>query len=148
MADPNLHTGEAGRKSALPLGDLVRRLVGESRTLVRQEVELAKAEMQEKAAAAARHAAWAAAGLFLLLVGAIVLFTAINRGLTALLAQGLPLGVAVWLAPLLLTLALAIPGALLLTRGLRFFQGGAYRPEDIPKSLQENKEWLKRHRMH
>src|SRR4051812_37469121 len=55
------------------LGDLIRALAQDSATLVRQEVALAKAELQENVKSVARDIAMVAVGGVLALIGVLVL---------------------------------------------------------------------------
>src|SRR5687767_11823412 len=84
-----------------PLTHLFRDLSDDVRRLVRQEVELAKAELGETAQRYAKRAASLAVAGGLLFFASLALLAAFMYGLTALLDTFLPLGLAVWLAPLL-----------------------------------------------
>src|SRR5579862_2091976 len=78
-----------------PLGDLVKELASQTSTLVRQELELARAEMTQKGReAGAAGAMFGAAGLVALL-GLIAL--------TLMLIAALATGMDVWLAALIVT---------------------------------------------
>src|SRR5512138_1145241 len=93
--------GQAPGRDDRTLGDLLKELTGEIRDLFRKEVELARTETAEKASRMGSNAAAVLMGGAVVLVGGFVLMEAIVRGLTALLAQWMPLDVAVWLAPLI-----------------------------------------------
>lgn len=121
------------------LGGVVRDL----KTLLRQEVALAKAELRENLAQIQRHLALVAVGAGLLAAAALFLLETASRGLTALLAQFLPLDVAVWLAPLLLALAAGGVGLVVLRRGTAALGHDSLKPEKTLQSLEEDARWLR-----
>ena len=129
-----------GRES---LSALLRDLAESARNLARDEVQLAKAEVSEKVREAVRHLVPIAAGAVLALVAVFMLATAASAGLTSLLAQVMSLGVAVWLAPLLLAVALGAGAWLLVQRGKKGLQQQSLAPERTKESLREGKEWIK-----
>lgn len=100
------------------IGSLLRQLTTEICELFSQEVELAKTELGEKASVAARNIGAIAVGGAIMFLGAIALLAATVTGLGALLETFLPDAVAVWLAPLLVGLALALFGYTRVQAGL------------------------------
>jgi hypothetical protein len=122
---------------------LFRDLSADVSHLVRQEVELAKAEMTEKATRMTRRIASIAVAGGVLLAAGLALLAAVIYGLTALLDTFLPLGVAVWLAPLLLALALGAVGYGLLQSATAALKSESLAPTATVETLQENKQWLK-----
>ncbi len=132
---------EPHERPALP--DLLRGISSDVTALVRDEVALAKAELAQKSARFARHgAAMAAAGAILLAAG-LSLLVAVIYGLTALLDLFLPLGVAVWLAPLLVGAALGAAGWALFQKARTAFASEGFSLSTTAATLQENKQWLK-----
>ena len=83
------------------LGALLRELTSSLTLLFRQEVELAKTEIGEKAALAGRNVGAIAIGGAITLLGGLALLAAVITRLGALLDTFLPTGVAGVLAPLL-----------------------------------------------
>jgi putative superfamily III holin-X len=126
-----------------PLTHLFRDLSEDVRRLVRQEVELAKAELGEKVARYGKRAASLATAGGLLFFASLALLAAFMYGLTALLDTFLPLGVAVWLAPLLVAAVLGGIGYGLLSSALDGFKSERQAKSLTADSLQENREWLK-----
>ncbi len=125
------------------LGDLVKELTGEIRSLFRQEVELARTETGEKLTrVGTRTAALAVAGA-VALIGGLFLIEAVVRGLTALFDLFMPLGIAVWLAPLIVGGALAIVGYALLRRALDRLKHESVAPQKTKQTLEENAQWLR-----
>jgi hypothetical protein len=125
------------------LGDLFRDLSTETRDLLRQEAELAKAEMAEKAARVGSDVGALALGGGMALVGSLALLYAAIAGLTALLGTFLPLGVAVWLAPLIVGGVLVLVGYGRIKKALADLKETSLAPRLTTQSLQENKQWLK-----
>ena len=125
------------------LGDLLRDLSSETGDLLRKEVELAKAEMSEKAARVGADLGAIAVGGGMALAGALALAYAAIMGLTALLDTFLPLGVAVWLAPLLVGGVLVMIALGRIRKAVADLKETSLAPRQTTHSLQENKEWLK-----
>jgi hypothetical protein len=132
---------EERERATIPqlLGGVVRDL----KTLLLQEVALAKAEVRENLAQIQRHLALVAVGAGLMAAAALFLLETASRGLTALLAQFLPLDVAVWLAPLVLALAAGGVGLAVLRRGTVALGHDSLKPEKTLKSLEEDARWLR-----
>ena len=125
------------------LGELLRELSSETNKLFRQEVELAKTEMSEKAAHVGSSVGGIALGGALALLGGLALLYAVISGLTSLFAQFMALGVAVWLAPLVVGGALAFFGYSRIQAGLGTLKSEGFKPQRTTHTIQENKEWLK-----
>ena len=119
------------------IAGLVKRLADQTGTLVRQEVELAKAELTQKGQIAGRGAAHlgAAALLGLLALGAL------TACLIALLAIWID---EVWPAALIVAVvyaAIAVPLAL---RGRqRMREAGPPAPEQTIETVKEDAQWAK-----
>jgi uncharacterized membrane protein YqjE len=116
--------------------ELLKRLSDETATLVKQEVELAKAELQEKGKRAGVGAGmFGGAGLFG--VGAFA-------ALTACLIAALELAVALWLAALIVAVVYAVvAGVLALTGKQKVKQATPPIPEQARESVKEDVEWAK-----
>ena len=121
--------------------DLLRQLSNESGNLMRQEIELAKAEMRQKMGVFQQSMVSIGIGA-VLLVGALLTFLwALNTGLTALLAQIMSLELAVWLSPLILTAALAACGWALLKQGRERMADEGLVPRRTATALREDTRW-------
>jgi len=125
------------------IGQLLKDLRDDTTTLLRQEVELAKAELTEKAARAGRNVGALAVGGAVAFLGAIVLLAFVVTGLTSLFSQFMSPGVAVWLAPLIVGAVLALVGYRMIKKALETLKQERVAPTKTTQSLQENKEWLK-----
>jgi MFS family permease len=119
-----------------PMAELVRQLSDQTTTLVRQEIELAKAEMTAKGKQVGIGAgAFGGAGLVgLYAVGAI----------TACLILALSTAVAGWLAALIVGVVYAAIAGVLALVGKKKTQAGAPPvPERAISSTKEDVEWAK-----
>ena len=129
------HDGQDLRDESI--AELVKRLAEQTNTLVKQEIELAKAELSQKGKIAGAGAGMLGAAA---LVGLLAL-GAVTAMLIALLATALD---HVWLAALIVALvyaAIAVPLAL---RGRdRMREAGSPAPEKTIESVKEDVEWAK-----
>jgi uncharacterized membrane protein YqjE len=117
-------------------GDLVKDLSNQVTTLVHKEVELAKAEMAEKARKA---------GLGIgLLTGAAVAGLLTLGVSTAFLVALLALAMPVWAAALVVAAVWALTAALLALLGVaQLREAGKPVPEETVESVKEDVRWLK-----
>jgi tetrahydromethanopterin S-methyltransferase subunit G len=118
------------------LGELFGELARETGTLVRQEVELAKTEMTQKAAKVGRDIGFLVAGGAVAYAGFLAILAAIAIGLGQL-------GVPWWLAALLVGAVVAGIGGVLVLRGLRALQRENLAPERTIATIKEDVEWAK-----
>ena len=119
-----------------PVGELLKELSQQTSTLVRQELDLAKAEMREKGKAAGLGAGmFGGAGLFgFLALGA----------LTACFILALATAMDGWLAALIVTVVYAaIAGVLALTGKQKVQEATPPAPEQTVESVKEDVEWAK-----
>jgi uncharacterized membrane protein YqjE len=119
-----------------PTGELLRELSQQTTELVRQEIELAKAELGEKGKQAGLGAGmFGGAGLFG--VGAFA-------ALTTTIIAGLDRAMALWLAALIVAVVYGIVAAVLAQRGKQKVQEvGAPVPEQTKDSVKEDVQWAK-----
>jgi uncharacterized membrane protein YqjE len=119
-----------------PVGELLKRLASETTTLVRQELELAKAEMREKAGRAGPgFGMWGAAGVTALLA---------LGSLTAFVILALDGALANWLSALIVGLVYAAIAGLLYLRGKqRVEEAGSPVPEQTIETIKEDVQWAK-----
>lgn len=153
MADSDHARGAATDAPARPpraprdersVGDLIRELGSESTRLVREEVELAKAEMREKLDVYEKNVVKMLLGGALLLGAFAVLLVAVNRGLTALLGQFMAVDIAVWLAPLILAVVFGLIGWGMVKGAQRAMGREGVAPKRTLDTLREEKDWAKR----
>lgn len=132
---------EEHSRPAIP--NLLRGISSDVTALLRNEVALAKAELAQKGTRLSHHAIAMALAGGLLLAGGLSLLVAGIYGLTALLDLFLPLGVAVWLAPLLIGAVLGLLGWSRLKAARRAFTSEGLSLSTTAATLQENRQWLK-----
>ena len=132
---PGDSQGRSGQ-SDRPIGELVQQLSEQTSTLVRKELELARAEMTQKG-----KTAGIGAGMF----GGAALFGMLALGaLTACLILALAEAVDGWLAALIVAGAYgAIAGVLALTGRMKVKEAGAPVPEQTKESVREDVELTK-----
>jgi hypothetical protein len=119
-----------------PIGELLKQLSQETTTLVRQELELAKAEMTEKG-----KQAGVGAGL---LGGAGVAALLALGALTACLIALLDTAMETWLAALIVTAVWGAIAAVLALRGRdRVQDAGPAVPEQTIETVKEDVQWAK-----
>lgn len=119
-----------------PTGELLRDLSDHTTTLVKQEMELAKAELQEKGKQAGLGAGmFGGAGLFGL--GAFA-------ALTACMIAALDQVMEIWLAALVVAVAYAVIASVLAVTGKqKVKQAVPPVPEQAKDSVKEDMEWAK-----
>jgi fatty acid desaturase len=118
------------------LGELFADLARESSTLLRQEVQLAKTELSQKASALGRDVASVAIGGLVAYAGLLAIVAALIIGLAA---AGLPW----WVAALLVGLIVIGIGYGLIQRGLTALKRENFAPQRTIESLQEDARWAK-----
>jgi uncharacterized integral membrane protein len=131
------------RKDDRSIGQLLKELTQESSTLLKQEMNLAKTEMSEKASRVGANLGEVAVGGAVALLGAIALLLFAVNALTSLLSKFMSPGIAVWLAPLIVGAILAAVGYSMIKKALATLKHESITPTRTTQSLQENKEWLK-----
>jgi len=131
------------RKDDRSIGQLLKELTHETSTLLKQEVDLAKTEMSEKASRVGTNLGSVAVGGAVALLGAIGLLLAVIYGLGAILNNFPSPETASWLAPLIVGGILAAVGYSMIKKALDVLKRESLTPQKTTQSLQENKEWLK-----
>ena len=124
------------------LGRLLKDIASDSRTLIQKEIELAKVEMAEKATRIGRNLAYLAIGALVGFAAFLILLGAASDGLMEALDDRIPDSVAIWLAPLIVGLIVAIVAGVLISKALATLRSEGLAPRQTIDSLQENKQWL------
>lgn len=132
----------ANRREERSVTDLLRELRDETVDLFRQEIALAKTEMQEKVSRLSRNSMYVAMGGGVLGAGALFILLAATAGLYAAMvtADVSPL-LALWVSPLIVGVAVAIIGYGMLKKGQHTIKEESLVPEKTVQSLKEDKEW-------
>ncbi len=126
----------SGQQDNRSLGELFSALAADTGTLVRQEVELAKTEMTQKATRVGKDIGFLLAGGAVAYAGFLAILAAIAIGLGQL---GLPW----WVATLLVGLVVAGVGGFLVMRGVSALRQETALPQQTIDTLKEDAEWAK-----
>src|ERR671917_2037925 len=117
------------------LGELFSELARETSTLVRQEVNLAKTEMSDKASRAGKQVGILAAGGAVAYAGLLAILAAV----IVLLNNIMPL----WASALLVGVVVAVVGYLLVRRALDALKREDFTPRETMETLKEDQQWAK-----
>jgi len=115
------------------LGELFKDLVQDLTLLVRQEMNLAKAEMGQKAARVGMHVGFLAAGGAVAYAGLLAIVAAVIIGLASA-------GLAWWLSALLVGVVVAGIGGFLVMKGLNSLKNEDLTPHATMQTLEDLKE--------
>lgn len=129
-----MEEAEPGRE-ARTLPDLIGRLTGDLASLVRKESELVRAEVTEKVRAAGKAVADIAAGGLLLAAALLVLLQALVLALSKVMDP-------TW-AALLVGLAVAAVGYLLVRIGMKTLSLSNLAPDRTARQLKKDAELIK-----
>jgi MFS family permease len=137
MSTGQQHAGEDLRDR--PVGELVKQLADQTSTLVRQEIDLAKAELTQKGREAGKGA-----GLF---AAAAVIGLLAAGALTAFLIMLLDGALANWLSALIVGIVFAaVAGALAVAGRNRIQRATPPVPQQTVETVKEDVEWAKTQR--
>ena len=126
---------EQQQREERSIGALFAELSQKTTTLVRQEIQLAKVEMSQKASRVGKNVGF-------LLIGSVVAYT----GLLAVVGAGIILlgqVIAYWLSAAIIGVVIAAVGAVLVVKGANTLRQEEPTPRQTVETLQEDKEWLK-----
>ena len=118
------------------LGDLFSDLSRETTTLVRQEIQLAKAELTQSATEAAR-------GIGMLVAGGAVAYAGLLFVLLAIVFGLIEAGWDAWLSALVVGLVVVVIGAILVLRARESLKPANLAPRRTVETLKEDQEWAK-----
>lgn len=118
------------------LGDLFSDLSRETTTLVRQEVQLAKAELTQSATEAAR-------GIGMLVAGGAVAYAGLLFVLLAVVFGLIEAGWEPWLSALVVGLVVMAISAVLVMRARESLKPANLAPRRTVESLKEDQAWVK-----
>jgi hypothetical protein len=123
-------------KDERTLGEMFAELSRETRTLVRQELLLAKTELTEKASRMGKGAAFIVGGGMIAYAGLLAI---VGAFVLMLIALGLP----PWAAALVGGVLVAGLGYLLIRSGLAALKPQELAPRKTMETLKEDAQWLK-----
>jgi uncharacterized membrane protein YqjE len=118
-----------------PVGDLVKDLSAQTSTLVRKEIELARAELQQKGKVAGKGVG--------LLAGAAAFGLVALGALTAGLIALLDLAMATWVAALIVMVLWAVVAAVLAKAGQGALQRATPPAPQTVETVKEDIQWAK-----
>jgi hypothetical protein len=118
------------------LGDLFSDLSRETTTLVRQEVQLAKAELTQSATEAAR-------GIGMLVAGGAVAYAGLLFLLLAIVFGLIEAGWDAWVSALVVGLVVVAIGAILVLRARESLKPANLAPQKTVETLKEDAAWAK-----
>ena len=120
-------------------GELLGELSEDVSTLMRQEVRLAKAEMSQKMSRATADVVKLGAGGLVALAGGLTVVASVVLGLIAL-------GLAAWVAALIVGGLLGVTGYVMLQNGLRDLRRVDPTPHRTVETLRDDLQWVKEQR--
>jgi hypothetical protein len=123
-------------KDERSLGELFSDLARETSTLVRQEVQLAKNEMTQKATAVGKDVGFLAVGGAVAYAGLLALIA------TLIIVLG-TIGLPWWLASLIVGVVVAGIGYFLVQKGLNALKHESMAPQQTIQTLKEDRQWAK-----
>jgi hypothetical protein len=127
-----------------PVTELMRELRDDALTLVRQEVDLARVELSEKASRVARHSGYLAIGGLIAYAGLHFLLLSAVVGLyLALVINGMSRADSGWLSPLIVGGILGAIGTVLVAKAVATLKSEPLLPRRTIESLKEDKAWAK-----
>ncbi|MEA2134499.1 MAG: hypothetical protein QOC68_2408 [Solirubrobacteraceae bacterium] len=129
------HNADTPDQRDRPIGELVKELAGQTSTLVRQEIQLAQAEVTSRGKLAGRGAG--------MLAGAAVAVLLALIALTACLIVALDSAMPLWLAALIVTLIWGLIGAVLAARGRKELQHATPPVPQTIETVKEDIQWAK-----
>jgi Putative Actinobacterial Holin-X, holin superfamily III len=118
-----------------PIGELVRDLSQQTSTLVRKEIELARAELQQKGKVAGKGAGLLAGAA----VAGLLALGALTAGLIALLDKAM----AIWVAALIVMALWAIVAAVLAKAGQGALKRATPPAPQTVETVKEDIQWAK-----
>jgi membrane protein len=117
-------------------GEMFAELSRDTRTLLQQEITLAKTELKEKAAVAGKSAGLIAGGGLIAYGGLLGIVAAV---VLALIEMGLP----PWAGALIGGIVIAAIGYLLIRSGLGRLSAQEFKPQQTIETLKEDAQWLR-----
>jgi len=118
------------------VGSLIRGILNDLRTLIQEEIALARVELREQAGRARAAALSFGIAAAALAFGGIFLLVAIALGIAALL------GWPAWTGFFIVAIVLCLGGYITLASGRKQLSGIRAVPEETVTTLKENSEWI------
>jgi uncharacterized membrane protein YqjE len=116
-------------------GELIKDLANQSVGLVRDEVALARRELEQKLKTVQSAAAVIAIGVLIALIATLSICAAVIIALAEYVGP--------WQSALIVGLILGMAAGVAISIGISRFRHTSLRPEQTIETIEENKEWLK-----
>lgn len=124
------------------ISELLKELRDQSTLLVRQEIALAKKEIEEKISSTAANVTSIATGTLVANCAAILLLLAISCLISqGFIAKGVSVGWAVFLGLLIVALVVGAISTAMIIKGLQAMKKLSLVPEKTVETLKEDKRW-------
>ena len=134
MADA-MNNGDAADPRDRPIGELVKDLSSQTSTLVRKEIELARAELEAKGKVAGKGAGMLGGAA----IAGLLALGALTAALIALLGEAM----AIWIAALIVMALWAIVALVLAKAGQRSLQKATPPAPQTIETVKEDIQWAK-----
>lgn len=122
--------------------ELFRQLRDDSSTLLREELNLAKTEINENVSKAARNAGYLAAGGLVAYAGLVTILIGVGFLIRQFFVdQGMQQGISTFLGLLITGIIVGIIGGVLISKAMHAFKNETLAPERTARSLREDKQW-------
>ncbi|MFN2501406.1 MAG: phage holin family protein [Pyrinomonadaceae bacterium] len=122
-------------KDERSIGELLGELAGETSTLVRQEIDLARVEIGQKVTSLASNVVWIGGGAVLAFAGLL----ALTAALISILSKVMDL----WLAALLVGLVMTAAAGVMIWSAIKAIQKTDLAPRQTVETIKEDTQWLK-----
>jgi hypothetical protein len=116
-------------------GELIGQLANQSVGLVRDEIALARRELEQKLKTVQSAAAVVAIGALMALTAALSICAAVIIALAGYVGP--------WQSALIVGLILGMAAGVAILIGVNMFKRTSLKPEQTIETIEENKEWLK-----
>lgn len=130
-------------ETAPGIGTLLKELRDETTLLVRQEVALARTELNERLSKLGRNAAYLFSGSQIAFAGLLFVLLAITGGVYVGFAAADMAVHGLWAAPLIVGCIVSLIGLALVMKGKKALESTSPLPERTIESMKENKEWVR-----
>lgn len=143
---PDIQTqSRYNRVAEKPLGELLKELKNETTTLARQEIDLAKTELSEKAQNYVGYGVKLSAGGAAAAMGGLIILLAVGFAVShgLIVYGGLEFMTSLWLGPLIVGVIVTIVGLVMLRKQISNMKKDSLVPNRTLRTLEEDQQWLK-----
>ena len=134
------HDGATDTRS---IGNLIKDLKNDAAQLLRDEIALARTELSSSMSRGLRNLALLLTGALIGLLAAQALLVTLIAGVIVVLLDVTGRNMALWLAPLVVGLALAIIAAICIWVGKQRLSKLSITPRQTTETMRETQQWLR-----